>query len=253
MRRARSAKVYATLGATLIAMNMPNITFAEANKSSANGISGADVLGISGADIQGISGADGLGISGGDALGISGGDALGISGGDALGISGGDVLGISGGDALGISGGDALGISGGDRLMLAGPINSVDRINGVFESMGQIVMASQSMLSGMRVGDFVTVNGSVIASGWLYADAVSVSADRYVPGSTEVFVSGMLSSINTLNGTAQMGGLTIDYTPSLGSSAVPSDVMWSFRGTRPNTQGSARTLANALRISSPAT
>ena len=80
MRKSRSARVYATLGATLIAMNMPNITFAEANESSANGISGADVLGISGADIQGISGADGLGISGADALGISGGDVLGISG-----------------------------------------------------------------------------------------------------------------------------------------------------------------------------
>ena len=103
--------------------------------------------------------------------------------------------------------------------------------------MGQIVMASQSMLSGMRVGDFVTVEGSVIASGWLYADKITVSADRYVPGSTEVFVSGMLSSINLLKGTARMGGLTIDYTASLGSSTAPTGLMWSFRGTQPGMQG----------------
>jgi hypothetical protein len=70
-----------------------------------------------------------------------------------------------------------------------------------------------------------------------YADAVNVSAQRYVPGSTEVFVSGMLSSINQMNGTAQMGDLTIDYTPSLGRDFAPSGEMWAFRGTRPSLDG----------------
>ena len=147
MRRAISARVYVTLGATLIAVNMSNLALAEKSTSSANGISGGDVQGI----------------------------------------SGGDVLGISGGDIQGISGGDALGISGGDRLLLAGPVTSIDRMNGVFESMGQNVMVSQSMLSGMSVGDYVSVDGSVAAPGWLYADAVSISNRRYVPGSTEMF------------------------------------------------------------------
>jgi hypothetical protein len=93
-----------------------------------------------------------------------------------LGISGGDVAGISGGDVFGISGGDVAGISGGDRV-LAGPIDAIDQVNGIFESMGQVVMASQSMLSTMRVGDFVEVGGSVISSGWYYADTVSVSTE----------------------------------------------------------------------------
>jgi hypothetical protein len=99
--------------------------------------------------------------------------------------------------------------------------------------MGQIVLASQSMLSDMQVGDYVSVEGTAISSGWYYADNVSISDERYVPGSTEVFISGMISSINTMEGTAKMGDLTIDYTPSLGSSVVPSDEAWSFIGTQP--------------------
>ncbi len=98
-------------------------------------------------------------------------------------------------------------------------------------------MASPGMLSSMQVGDFVTVGGSIVGPGWMYADAVEVSTQPYVPGSTEVFVTGMLSNVNVLDGTAQMGGLQIDYTPSLGSNAAPSGLMWSFSGTRPNIDG----------------
>jgi hypothetical protein len=116
--------------------------------------------------------------------------------------------------------------------------------------MGQIVMASQHMLSGMQVGDYITVEGSVISSGWYYADAVEVSDQVYVAGSTEVFVAGLISSVNASNGTAQMGDLTIDYTPSLGGNAAPSGVMWSFHGTRPSQSGkmiSHRTAGTDLR------
>jgi hypothetical protein len=238
MRNAKSARVLMTLGATLIAVITSSQSFAGISGGDAAGISGGDVSGISGGDAAGISGGDVSGISGGDTAGISGGDVLGISGGDVFGISGGDAAGISGGDVFGISGGDAAGISGGDNNVLAGPIDSIDRINGVFGSMGQVVMASQDMLSSMRVGDFVTVGGTAISSGWYYADTVSVSDQSYVPGATEVFISGLMSSVDFMNGTAQMGDLTIDYTASLGSSAAPSGDTWSFHGTRPSLGGS---------------
>jgi len=152
MRNAKSARGLMTLGATLIAVITSSQSFA----------------------------------------GITGGDAAGITGGDALGITGGDAAGITGGDVLGITGGDAAGITGGDSTILAGPVDSIDRINGVFGSMGQIVMASQAMLSGMQVGDYVTVGGTAISSGWYFADTVSVSDLSYVPGSTEVFISGWI-------------------------------------------------------------
>jgi hypothetical protein len=178
---------------------------------------------------------DSQGISVGDALGISVGDSQGISVGDALGISVGDSQGISVGDALGISVGDSQGISVGD--VLAGPVEAIDITNGVFYSLGQIVMASKDMLSGLQVGDFVTVGGSVAAPGWLYADAISIANIDYVPGATKVFVSGLLSSVDASSGTARLGSLTIDYTPSLANGSVPSGMAWSFSGTRPANDG----------------
>jgi hypothetical protein len=106
------------------------------------------------------------------------------------------------------------------------------------------------MLQSMQVGDYITVEGSVISSGWYYADAVAVSDQAYVPGSTEVFVAGLISSVNALNGTAQIGALTIDYTSSLGGSDAPSGAMWSFHGIRPSQGGkmiSNRTVGADLR------
>jgi hypothetical protein len=38
----------------------------------------------------------------------------------------------------------------------------------------------------------------------------------YVPGATEVFVTGIPSSVDFGRGTARIGELEIDYTPSLG-------------------------------------
>ena len=212
MRIARSARTKRVLGATLIALTLPAISFAAANSSGVNGIDGSSMNGIGGSSI------------------------LGIDGSSINGIDGSSVLGIDGSSNAGIDGSSTTGIDG-SSVLLAGPVDGIDRINGVFESMGQIVMASQDMLSGMQVGDYITVEGSLISSGWYYADAVEVSDRLYVAGSTEVFVAGLISSVNAANGTAQIGDLTIDYTASLGGSDAPSDALWSFHGTRPSQSG----------------
>ncbi len=212
MRTARSARAYYALGATLIALILPGLSLATAVGGGVSGIDGSSMNGIDGSSTAGIDGSSILGIDGSSTAGIDGSSVLGIDGSSTAGIDGSSVL-------------------------LAGPVESVDRLNGVFESMGQVVMASQDMLSGMQVGDFVAVQGSVISSGWYYADAVDISDHSYVPGATEVFVTGMLSSINPMDGTAQMGGLTIDYTSSLGAGVAPSGAMWSFHGTRPARNG----------------
>ena len=227
MRYAKSARIAITLGATLAAMSGQAVAGIDAG-----GAAGIDAGGAAGIDAGGI-----LGIDAGGAAGIDAGGAAGIDAGGILGIDAGGAAGIDAGGAAGIDAGGAAGIDAGG-VLLAGPVDSIDRINGVFESMGQVVMASQDMLSGMRVGDFVAVSGTAISSGWYYADAVSVSDQSYVPGATEVFISGMLSSIDRMNGTAQMGGLTIDYTSSLGGSEAPSGGMWSFQGTQPSLGGS---------------
>ena len=120
---------------------------------------------------------------------------------------------------------------------MAGPVTSIDRINGIFESMGQIVLASQSMLGSIQVGDYVSVNGSVISSGWLYADDVSVFAESYVPGASAVFVTGIPSAIDLSTGRAQIGGLTIDYTPALSSGDLGFGLEMSFSGIQPVRRG----------------
>jgi hypothetical protein len=107
----------------------------------------------------------------------------------------------------------------------------------VFDAMGQSVMVSAEMLSNLSTGDLVSVEGSVVGPGLLYADSVTVSSDRYVAGATEVFVTGILSSIDVTTGTAMIGGLSVDYTSSLASGRMPAGVVWSFRGTQPSSRG----------------
>ena len=257
MRYAGSAKARATLGATLIAISLPTVAGIDGGAAAGidggatAGIDGGGSAGIDGGASAGIDGGGSAGIDGGAIVGIDGGGSAGIDGGANAGIDGGAIVGIDGGASVGIDGGASAGIDGGASAgidggasagidggaILAGPVDSIDRVNGVFESMGQIVMASQQALAGMRVGDFVSVQGSVVGPGWLYADDVSVSDSLYVPGATVVSVTGMLSAVDRAAGTARMGELTIDYTPSLGSGGAPSDLMWSFSGTRPVSDG----------------
>ena len=93
------------------------------------------------------------------------------------------------------------------------------------------------MLSKLRIGDYVSVNGSVISSGWLYADEVSVFAESYVPGASTVFITGIPSAIDLSTGRVQIGGLTIDYTPALSSGDLGIGLEMSFRGIQPVRSG----------------
>jgi len=70
----------------------------------------------------------------------------------------------------------------------------------------------------LRVGDLVDVYGSISGAGTIEASDVDISRDSYVPGATRVSVTGIPSSVDFRTGTARIGGLTVDYTPSLGGS-----------------------------------
>jgi hypothetical protein len=102
-------------------------------------------------------------------------------------------------------------------LVLAGPIASIDLIGGSFTSLGQNIVMTGSELNAFRVGDFVEVSGSLTGAGLITADSVVLSGQQYVPGATEIFVTGIPTSVDFTTGTARIGGLTVDYTPSLGS------------------------------------
>jgi hypothetical protein len=85
-------------------------------------------------------------------------------------------------------------------------------------SVGQTVMFGGVGFESLRVGDLVSVFGSISGAGTIQASEVSISPDSYVPGATEVSVTGIPSSVDLLSGTARIGELTVDYTPSLGGS-----------------------------------
>jgi hypothetical protein len=228
MRTAIGARAYYVLGATLIACMLLQTADAAQSDSTSFGIDQGALTGID----QGAV----LGIDQGALTGIDQGAVLGIDQGALTGIDQGAVLGIDQGALTGIDQGatQRTMITG---LVLAGPVSSIDRINGVFESMGQIVLASQSMLSSMRIGDYVSVNGSVISGGWLYADNVSVFSESYVPGASPVFVTGIPSAMDLSTGRAQIGGLTIDYTPALSSGDLGIGLEMSFSGIQPVSRG----------------
>nr|MDJ0919257.1 hypothetical protein [Woeseiaceae bacterium] len=193
--------------------------------------------GINSGDTLGINSGDTLGINSGDTLGINSGDTLGINSGDTLGINSGDTLGINSGDTLRDRAGDLLGINSGDSLVLSGPVDSIDYVNGVFNSMGQTVMASHGVLRNLTVGDVVSVTGNVVGAGWLYADVVNVSTDAYVPGATPVLLTGMPSEVDHTYGTVQMGGVTIDFTAALADGVLPSRGILVFEGIQPVKDG----------------
>ncbi len=85
-------------------------------------------------------------------------------------------------------------------------------------SVGQTVMFGGAGFASLRVGDLVSVFGSISGAGTIEASEVNISSDSYIPGATEVSVTGIPSSIDYLSGTARIGDLTVDYTPSLGGS-----------------------------------
>ncbi len=229
MNMATGARAGMVLGATLIAVIPFSIALAGIHGSSVEGIGSSSVEGIHGSSIEGIHGSS--------VDGIHGSSVGGIHGSSVDGIHGSSVDGIHGSSVDGIHGSSVDGIHGSSIFVLLGPINSINSREGVFVSMGQSVMASPEMLNTLNVGDLVAVHGSISGPGWLYADSVTVSAEQYVAGATEVFVSGILSSIDVSTGTAMLGSLTVDYTSSLGSGRMPTGVVWAFRGTQPSSRG----------------
>ncbi|MDJ0710124.1 MAG: hypothetical protein QNJ14_07030 [Woeseiaceae bacterium] len=240
MRITRSAGAFLALGATLV------VVATSANAASAVGkvssFGGGHAQSITANDVQSITANDVQSITANDVQSITANDVQSITANDVLSITANDALSITANDGQSITANDALSITANDVLIatdmvVAGPVDRIDRINGVFESMGQVVLASQDMLAGMSVGDFVSVEGSVVSPGWLYADTLDVSSTPYVPGATQVFVTGMLSSVDKLAGTAEIGGLIIDFTPSLSGGETPSGTMWSFAGIRPTADG----------------
>jgi len=94
----------------------------------------------------------------------------------------------------------------------------LDPAEGVFGSLGQTISMSAGQLSGLSLGDYVMVSGQISGAGAINADTVIKTGYRYIPGDSKVLVTGIPTSVDFGRGTAQVGGLKVDYTQSLGGS-----------------------------------
>jgi len=136
-----------------------------------------------------------------------------ITGGSSQAITGGSAAAITGGSSQAITGGSAAAITGGS--LLAGPIQAIDMVNRLFLAVGQEVRFAESGVDFLQVGDYVAVRGSILSAGVIHAESIDILAGRYIPGASEVFVTGIPSSIDYNLGTAKIGELTVDYTSSM--------------------------------------
>ena len=100
--------------------------------------------------------------------------------------------------------------------MLIGPVESVNATEGTLTAVGQTVTFASEALLDIQAGDYVTVYGSIAGAGRLDATAIEVSPAMYIPGKSEVYVTGIPSSVDYSLGTVRIGDLDVDYTPSLG-------------------------------------
>jgi hypothetical protein len=88
---------------------------------------------------------------------------------------------------------------------------------GTITAVGQIVIVVPAMMAGIEVGDSILVEGRILSAGKIMAEKIEVLYKQYTPGASGVFVTGIPSYVDYATGTAKIGELTIDYTPSLGT------------------------------------
>ena len=226
MANAKSARVISTLGASLAAILTATSASAAIHGSGVEAIHGSGAEAIHGSGVEAIhgSGVEAIHGSGVDAIHGSGAEAIHGSGAEAIHGSGAEAIHGSGAEAIHGSGAEAIHGSGVDAIhgsgepMLAGPVQSIDLQGGSFVAVGQRVSFQREGLGGLQVGGFVTVYGSIAGAGRIDATGFDISSETYVPGATEVFVTGIPSSVDFARGTALIGELEVDYTPSLGGS-----------------------------------
>jgi len=242
MANAKSARVISILGASLVAILTATSASAAIHGSGVEAIHGSGAEAIHGSGVEAIhgsgvdaihgsgaeaihgSGAEAIHGSGVDAIHGSGAEAIHGSGVDAIHGSGAEAIHGSGAEAIHGSGAEAIHGSGAEAIhgsgepMLAGPVQSIDLQGESFVAVGQTVSFSGEGLGALQVGGFVTVYGSIAGAGRINATGFDISSEMYVPGATEVFVTGIPSSVNFALGTALIGELEVDYTLSLGGS-----------------------------------
>ena len=132
----------------------------------------------------------------------------------------------------GISGGGKV-VAGNSELILLGPVEAIKDREGVVVVLGQKL--SQRAVGQVEIGQTLAVFGSVNADGALAVSSVQ-SLGFYVPGATNIVVTGVVQKVNPALGRATVGGLSVDTTAVTTidqSEAVSVGALVQVAGTQP--------------------
>ena len=126
-----------------------------------------------------------------------------------------------------------------------GPVEAIATNGSSVTVLGQtfLVPGSNGSASRLSVGQYVFVSGQKLATGELYAAKVQRSKFSYVPGASEVFLTGVISQADSTTAFVKIGGAnvyvaeaTLVFAPNLavgdsveiaGSQAQPLGPVWA--------------------------
>ena len=199
------------------------VTLAPSARSEAIiGTGGNAIIGTGGEAIIGTGGEAIIG-TGGEAIIGTGGEAIIGTGGEAIIGTGGEAIIGTGGEAIIGTGGDAIIGTGGNGFpkddvfgpAISGPVEAIDRDGGKITVLGIPVRISSATrftsadVSSLQLGDWVFVSGMSSEYG-VSASTIHASSKIFVPGVSQVFVSGPVTEIMPDIGTVRIGAATIN-------------------------------------------
>ena len=132
------------------------------------------------------------------------------------------------GNAVAIAGGQSIQTNRlqNSQLQVLGPVEKVDIVHGVLIIAGQSVTVgggttisfdgavsagNAPSLQRIQVGDLVAAYGQIGAP----SASINRLSSAYVPGATKIFVKGRVTAVDATVGSAQINGLTVDYTAGM--------------------------------------
>jgi len=204
-------------------------------KGRAIGGTGSDAIGGTGVDVDAIGGTGGKG----RAIGGTGADAIGGTGLTADAIGG---TGRAKGRAIGGTGSDAIGGTGRGQLMLLGPIDSVDQARGTITVLGRKFQLPTGQAGAQILNSYasgvslqIAVLGTLSTSGKIANLHIQVLRAPYVPGVSEIVLTGIVQALDVTTGLVVINGVAVDYNSLLQTRVYAMRVgnIVTVRGTMP--------------------
>ena len=127
------------------------------------------------------------------------------------------IVGAAGIAAAGTGGNASQSANETPALVLIGPVNAVNPATGVAIVLGQKVFTSAA--AELTVGDTVFVIGDINSDGSISAKAIQ-DAGVYVPGSTQILLTGVVQKVDNSVGRVTVGGVSVDVTPLMATQSV---------------------------------